>query len=294
MEEALDALRRVSGASAANSFSLLLSDGSDKMWAALNQHALDSEDRRFVVVRGAEKLQDWEQFEPWLSSKQAPNVRVVMVASERQWPLTRNVTARTRIVKSTQAMYVECSLPKTNPDKTAFEAIQGWSNLSKEQALHLARRTGYNLARCRDVCHWLTLLPIEVTTQVIDLLTEESPANSLVTALVRLHKAEAMNAAQRLSRSDQAAVVTRLADTLADLDRLHRALKRAVLKSSDPQLIRAETARQADMRLDRVVELWESAKHYDPASVHRRAELLVLADESRREVGMLERLIVEW
>lgn len=294
VEQALDAIKRVSGATAANSFSLLADDGEEKVWAAMNQHALDSEDRRFLVVRNAEKIKAWDQFESWMTSRQAPNVRVVMVAGERTWPVQRNAEARARVVKSTQAMYVECSLPKSNPDRSAVEAIQTWSRLTTEQATYLARRTGYNLARCRDVCVWLSLLSVEVTTQVIDLLTEASPSQSFVTALAKLDKVGAVSAAQRLSQSERAAVVTHLADTLSDLDRLHRALRKAVLRSSDLQLVRAETARQADMRLDRVIELWESAKHYDPQTVQRRAELLVLADENRSEVGVLERLVVQW
>jgi hypothetical protein len=294
VELAVDALRRVSGASAANSLSML-ADEEDKVWAAVNQHALDSEDRRFLLIRNAQKLQGWDQFEAWLASRQAPNIKVVMVASEKQWPITRFPHARGRLVKSIQGMYVECTLPKSNPTKTASEIIRSWSRLTPEQADYLAVRTGHDLARCKDVCDWLDLLPpVEVTTQMLDILTKSSPAESFVAALSRLNKPMAVAAAQRLSQREVGAAVSGLATNLSDLDRLHRALKKAVFKSSDLQLVRSETARQADMRLDRVIELWDAVKHYDPPAVHRRSELLVLADENRDQTGVLERLVVEW
>ena len=295
VELAVDALRRVSGASAAHTDTLAVSDSEAAVWAAINQHALDSEERRFLVVRGAEKLQAWDQFEAWMTSRQAPNVRVVLVAAERSWPLTRHPEARQRLVKSTQGMYVECSLPKTNPVKTAAEIIMSWSRLTADQAAYLATRTGFDLSRCRDVCQWLDMFPkLEVSTQVLDLLTEPSPSEGFVTALTKMNKAGAVTAARLLSQRDVGAVVSRLAGNLSDLDRLHRALKKAVFKSSDLQLVRSETARQADMRLDRVIELWDAVKHYDPPAVHRRSELLVLADENRSQIGVLERLVVEW
>lgn len=288
-------LRRVSGANPVNTVSVLAEVGkADQVWGELNQHALNSDDRRFVVVRNAERVEHWEQFEDWMNSRQAPNVRTVFVANEKQWPTARHHKARERVIRSSQAFYVECVLPKSNPGPSAVEAILAWGRLTEAQALHLARRTGYNLAQCRDVCQWVDMLPGEVTTQVLDLLSQETSIDGFVGALVKQDKAQAATLAQRLSRAEQTAAVGGLAQRLLDLDRVHRALSKAALRSSDLQQVRADTARMADVKLDRVIELWDAARHYDARTVQHRSELLVLADAHKGEPGVMERLVLEW
>lgn len=293
VEQAVDLLRRKAQAQDVTLMSVD-EDGAAAVWAEINQHALDADERRLVIVRNAHKLQGWEQFETWMMSKQAPNVKVVMVASERSWPMHRNIKARERLVKSTQALYVECSLSKSNPEKAAVEIITSWSRLTKEQAAFLARRTGYDLGRCRDVCRWVEMLPVPASHQLLEILSSPKPADSFVEALTRLDRAQAATMAQRLSRGEVATVIGNLAARLLDLDRIHRVMGRTLIKNGDPKRAKSETARLAEVKLDRVIVLWDAAKHYDPREVHRRTELLVMADESWTQAGVLERLTVQW
>lgn len=293
VEQAVDALKT---ACAAEEFVSLSADHDDSatIWSEINQHALDADDVRLVLIRQAHKLQGWEQFEDWLNSRVAPNVKVVMVSTEASWPMHRHTKLRNKMVRSTQSVYAECSLPKTNPEKAAVEIIRGWSTLSKEQAAYLAKRTGFNLARCRDVCQWLGMLPGQPSTQLIDELAAATPADSYVAALVRLDRVTASTLAQNLSRGETASVIGVLSARLLDLDRIHRVMGKTLIKGGDAKRAKSDTARLSEVKLDRVIELWDAARHYGAKEIQRRTELLVMADESRGQIGVLERLALQW
>lgn len=293
VELAVDAIKTTC---AADEFVSLSADHDDSatVWAEINQHALDAEHTRLVLIRQAHKLQGWEQFEDWLNSRVAPNVKVAMVSTEASWPMHRHTKLRNKMVRSTQSVYAECSLPKGNPEKAAVDIIRSWSSLTKDQAAYLAKRTGYNLARCRDVCQWLGMLPGLPSTQLIDELAASTPADSFVAALVRLDRATAATMAQSLSRSETASVIGALSSRLLDLDAIHRVMGKTLIKGGDQQRAKSDTARLSGIKLDRVIALWEAARHYGPKEIQRRTELLVMADESRGQIGVLERLALQW
>lgn len=295
VEEVVDAVRATSPAEEMDRPTLFAGqDPTAKVWGEMNQHALDSSRKRLVTIRDAERLKGWDKFEDWMTSRHIPNIHVLMVAGEKEWSPKRLPQARERLLKSNSAIYVECTLPKGNPEKHAVEVIMGWGRMSRDVAAHLAKRTGYDLARCRDVCRWTNSMSGEITTRAIDAMAAHSPSESFVTSLLRMDKAAACTTAQDLERGDARRVINQLATKLWTVDRVNRAMQKALVKSDEQARAISDTATMADVSILEVKALWGVAKHYGPNNVRRRTMLLLRADQHRDQPGALEALAAEW
>ena len=198
------------------------------------------------------------------------------------------------MVKSSSAIYAECSLPKGDPERAAMEIIVSWSRMDRKTAAYLAVRTGYDLARCRDVCRWTNGLKGDITLRVIDALTLLSPKDSYVDALVRLDRRTAATFAGLTSPREARTIVGQLVMKLADLERIQRAMQKALLKTPEPARAMSTTAFLSDLPIVKVKELWSAAKFYDQQAVRRRTELLLQADAHSDDPGVLEVLAASW
>lgn len=310
VEEAVDAVRRTVGADQMNRVTLFAGqDSTGDIWSEMSQYALDSQMTRLVTVRDAQKLKGWDKFEPWLlGSRNAKSVHVLMVANEDEWRADYQPEARSRMLRSSQAIYVQCEIPKNEPYKAIAKIIPKWSldfgEVKRDSTVvpwpiaeYLAERTGGNLARCRDVCRWVNLMHLKEppSERLIDVLTELNPQDSFVTALLRVDKKMALRMAPGVDNPSN--VIRKLTVRLNELDKVNRALKVALVKRDalqNPDQVIRDISMLSGLPNQTVRELWRFARHYDARGISRKSELLCVVDEHRNKEGVLEVLVAEW
>lgn len=322
-EEAVTAIRLTLAPAEMNSVTLFAQNKSHNahVWTEIAQAALDSTEVRLVVVRDAEKLNPVDKLADWLNGAHFSKVHVVMMSNLSDWSQDYASETRKRVVGSASSLYVEARLSRTPGGKedprdehgrpyskgeqqVARIVAEFWTpHLSVAEGLKLARRSGCDLSRVRDVCAWINTLKKanpewKITQRTIETLAMPSAVEGFADALTRLDKAGAMRLAGEMDGDQRRPALTRLQKNLMSLEAVNRAMKPVLQRyagdrSKIPYAIR-ETAKAAHVSDYEVGRLWDSAKYYDPASVSRRVEALILADRNRNEVGVLEMLVAQW
>lgn len=302
VEHVLDYLRADIGAKTEDSASFAIGqDPEAKIWAEANQFPLTDGAKRLVVIRHAQRIQDWAPLLSWLevAGRVLPATHLILVsddadldyaqaakASPKERPLKPHLAA----VQAKGALVV-CNLPKlsTAAGVVALAWVHSMVTIHDDVAKHLITRTGGDLGAINNVCAKLRLFKSPPSTAIIDALVEERPGELFVDALVLLDKALALDALSSIRE-------TEYAWTIGDLDELLTALEEIAILSR--RGVGIGVIAEAGPGYRRINDKFGAvAANYDAGRVTRTRRVLAEADQLVRQgarVGVMEALVLQW
>lgn len=263
-----------------------------EIWAHLNQHPLDSEQKRLLVVTDAERLEQPIRLEGWLAENQRTrnkNVCAIFVADEPDLtsPLYKVLNA------SSSAVYVRCTLPKAPEDreKRAVDMICSWGRINPINARVLYEHVGGDLYEARAVMQKAGFFPeAEVNVGAIRVLAQPRVQDEIVWNLISGRRKAAADALAAGTDVPVGKVLATLAAHLEYLGRLYDLM-------SLPTFSIADAARRLDIRQQYVRLLSPHARLYPANEVTRRLYLLARLDHLYQQGardGILEAVVAGW
>lgn len=288
---AVERIKELHGATPWNTLTLTLRDTPEpEVWAAVNQHPIDTNEKRLLVIQDADRLKNLENLTGWLKDSQitrSGKMTAVFVSSDQEW----EDDAREVVAKSSSAMYVKCALPKNEDDrlKRAVEIIQSWGNVSSTHAGVLAMRVNFDMAEARAVMEKMSYFPeAALTTKTVELLAPRKVEEDIVWSLLALNKKKATEALVETS-PDVGRIIGSLSTHVDALARLNNVLGTA-------KNIR-DAAQRTSIREAYVRRLWPLARLYPRKEAVRRTLLLNRLDNLHQQgakEGVLESLVALW
>ncbi len=260
------------------------------IWAVLNQHPLDLERPRLLVVYEAQRLEKLERVQAWLKDNQTTRIRsatVIFVSSESE--ISEEVS---ELTKSSNAMPVRCALPKNEDDrlKRSREVIQSWGPIEGIAAGVLAQRVNFDMADAYSVVRKAGMFPnANLTVNAINLLAPRKADQDLTWALVSCQRKKAAEAIPEVPMTQVGRVIGGLSTHVEALSRINATL------TSD--LSYRETAKRLQLKEGYVRMLHTHAKFYPRKQAVRRILLLNEVDaawQSGAREGVLEVLVAGW
>lgn len=291
-ELVLARIRELSGVSQFNVTRLSADSTSEsEIWAALNQHPLDSDQTRLLVIREAQRLKHVDRLEAWLKDNQTirgRNATAVFLSESSDW----EDAVREVVSKSSSAQVVKCSLPKNEADRTkrAKEIICAWGNIDPVTAGVLAERVNYSMSDAYGVMWKASVFPqAHLSAAAVEKLAPRRVDEEFVWNLLALKKRLAAEAIAESQASDVGQILSALSTHLAALVALNpivattRSVKDAAFRVGE---------REQYVRL-----LMPLARLYPPPEANRRMALLARMDHahlSGAREGVLEALTALW
>lgn len=294
-ELAVERIKSAVGAEEMNYETLTMSDAdASEVWDALFVDPVDPKARRLIVVREAQRITKFDTALLWLKDSKIrtsgkPGPTVVFVSSDAEWPKEQHAEFRERVMASTTAQYVQCSMPRETGETRGAEIIQQWGDISDTEARRLYRRSGGDMGRAFNTMRKGAYFNRPVEGQLLTALSPPNPQDDLVESLLNMEKKRAVAALPDLPREEQPRVVGRLA---ANLDLLARLEPHAGSKTS-----LREIASRLGVSEQWVRMLIPKLKFYPRRQTLRRVELLMTVDEAlQRGVrqNTMEVLIAAW
>ena len=289
---AVDQIKERFGASPWNTLTITLRDTPEtEVWAAVNQHPIDTNQKRLLVIQDADRLKNLENLTGWLKDSQitrSGKMTAIFVSNDPEW---EDEAAREVVAKSSSAMYVKCSLPKNEDDrlKRAQEIIMSWGNTSATNAGVLALRVNFDMAEARAVMDKMSYFPdASLTTRTIELLAPRKVEEDIVWSLLALNKKKAAEALIE-TNPDAGRIIGSLSTHVDALARLNNVVSTA-------KNIR-EAAQRTAIREQYVRRLWPLARLYPRKEAVRRTLLLNRLDNLHQQgarEGVLESLVALW
>lgn len=288
VEELVDHVRSTLAVSDLDYACLVAGSTKDRdIWAAANQYPTDPTAPRLVVIREAQLIKRWAGLFSWLDeSRLLPTVHLLFVSSEADLDTELEHQARIR----DRGRVIRCA-PLEQEAAIAWVCRQA-PVLDKLAAAYLLTRTGGDLGRARSVCQKLALFPQleSVTDATIDTLCSVSPASEFVDALLLLNRPAAFEALEAMTPDTYARGIGLLDSRLDLLERLHFAVKR--------KMGMREIAGMRGVPVFLARKYIGVAKHYDPASIRHRRQLLSVVDSAvfgaTPQPASMEALISLW
>ena len=291
---ALDRIKALFHPSPYNIFTVSTRDTPEvEIWAGLNQHPLDSDQRRLYVVHGAEKLENLNPLLAWVKDPQTTrgrNTTAVFVSSDADWVGEEKEI----IAKLSNAQVVRCSLPVSEEDKMkrAQEIVCAWGNINRISAGTLLSRVGFDLHEALAVMQKASLFPeMRVSVAAIQKLAPLRVDEDVVWDLLALQRRKA---AEAIASPD---TEVKVGYVLSSLSSHVAALARLYPFTSRSRLTLKEVAKQTQLREGYVRRLVPFSRHYPPTEVARRMRLLSHLDavwHQGANEGVLESLVVQW
>jgi len=284
-----------------NRVSLVAGEDSERsIWAALDQHPMDTSPR-LVVVRHVEKIHEWDRFVQWVKDRSRnPRTYVVMVSSEATVPKTEPTPEERRhgtrpeplphiACIGTKGHVVECKPFTSATALRSVEWVRSKAPMRDGIARHLLTRSNWDLRLVRDTCLKLAVFPGEITISVINAMMAEQPRDSFTDALLALDRKTALLAAETIPRDEIGRIIGLLdakldkAGMIHDMQSDHRS-PGDMAKALGPQAFL-------------LTELIKVSKHYDAKRRLSIRKTLAVADEAYRSgqtTGLLEVVVAFW
>lgn len=260
------------------------------IWALLNQHPLDLENPRLLVIHEAHRLKHLERVMAWLKDNQTARARsatAVFISTDSE--ISESVE---ELGRSSGAMIVRCALPKNTDDrlKRAREVITRWGPVEPIAAGVLAERVNFDMSEAYGVVQKANLFPnAQLSVAAINKLAPRRADGDLVWALVGCKRQKAAEAIPDVPEASVGWVIGSLSTHVEALSRIHKTLTAG--------LSMRETARRLNMKEGYVRVLHEHARHYPRKQAVRRILLLNQIDSAWQEgarEGVLEALVASW
>lgn len=284
-----------------NYVSLRAGDDSERtIWAEAEQHPLDN-NKRLVIIRDAEKLQDTDRFQDWVKARMSnPRTYLILVSSELKIPKTeptddqRRKGIKPEIIPHLAAIgarghLIECN-PFTNATaKYSLEWMQSRVKMPDPVARHLMERSNFELRLVRDICLKLSVFEGTPSVPVINELLTERPRDNYMEAMFRLDRKGALLALKEIEPGDYSMLIGQIDARLDLVGMIHDMQS----EYHSPHEIRKAARKQAFL----VNDLLPVAKHYDTKRRHAIRQLLVTCDNATRSgqyTGVFEALTLFW
>jgi hypothetical protein len=293
VEEVVDEVRASLGPKV-EYYSLVGKMMADKLiWDIAFQHSIIPDTTKLIVVRHAEKLEDWGPLATFLAnSRSLPNTYLVFVSEDaslytekddygnREWLppaiLKGNVKAST----------IECKKLKR---EDIIELIKARTKADDRTAKYLMMHSGGSLYEIVNLCKKVALFDGKLTEHLVDVLCAEFPIDDFITLLLSMKKPEAMIVSKNVP-------VEAYSDVFQEID-----AKLDVLRQLNPLLGRTTPFREIAYEIktsDALVrELFPIAKYYDKSRVQRYREVLAILDgyyHRGMTTNLLELLVSLW
>lgn len=275
-------------------------DSERTVWAEADQHPLGTSPR-VVIIRHAERLQNWDRFLEWIKYRTLnPRTYLVLVSSEERIPRVElSPEAKRKGEKAevaphiaaigTKGHVIECRPYTSATALKSVEWVQSKVRMRDGIARHLLERSNWDLRLVRDVCRKLAVFPNDITITVVNALLVERPRDTFSDALLALDKKTALLALKDITSEDIGRTIgfldarLDLAGTVHDMQVEHRSP--------------SEMARAAGPQAFLVKDIIPVAKHYDAKRRLAIRKILSTADEAYRAgqtVGVLETVVAFW
>lgn len=262
-----------------------------EIWAHLNQHPLDSDQKRLIVVHEAQRLVGLNRLVSWVKDNQtvrSRNAVAIFVSSDPDLEHEE----RDALAASSSALIVKCSLPKDEKDrlKRATEIVCAWGNIDSTVAGVLVKRVNYDMHEALAFMQKANLFPnARISVAAVEALTPRRVEEDVVWSLIGLNKRKAVEAVEEAAHTEAGFVLGSLAAHIEALGRLN-----AVLSSTTSV---RDMARKIEAREGYVRTLLPYAKFYSRKETVRRTVLLNRMDDAYHrgaKEGVLEALIALW
>ncbi len=265
-------------------------DTTEPFWELASQYPLDNKVNRLVVVRDADKVEDWKTLETWLKfSRNNPNY-LVFLSTQSDAPAVFNKGKKVQYLEHieiirTKGKFIKCSQP--NDEDLVTWAIE--YGLSSNVAEHLIERVSADVSSMFNTLKKVHIWNGSPNTKVIDLLCEEQALDSFADYLTLLDKPTAYLALQSTSQADRDKIISRLdyrLDMLMEIGKLARR-----------RMYAGDIAAQTGIKVYLVKRFIPVVKDYDERKIKYCRQLLALIDSALRDgakVGVWETLITLW
>lgn len=263
----------------------------DSFWELASQYSLDANANRMIVVRAADKIEDWSGLETWLAfSRSNPNNYLVFISTQADAPSVYAKGKRVQYVEHievirTKGKFIKCSQPND-------EDLISWSQsygLTDNVASYLVERTSGDTALMFNVLQKVHIWNGSPNIRVIDLLCNEQALDSFADYLILRQKPTAYLALQSMSQADKDKIISRLdyrLDMLMEIARLAR-----------KRMYAGDIAASTGIKVYLVKRFLPIAKDYDEQKIKYCRQILSLVDGALRDgakTGVWETLITLW
>ena len=282
------------GATGFNTVSLSAAETSEsEIWASLNQHPIDTEQRRLIVVTDAQRLTRLDRLTSWLKDNQtvrAAMATAIFVSSDAEW---EEDEYREVIMKSSSASWIRCTLPKDPDDrlKRAQEILCAWGDIDVTSAGVLAQRVNFDMVEARAVMDKVSLFPsAQVSPQIIEMLAPRRVEDDIIWSIIGLKHRKAVEAIEEGTGSySLSAILGTLATHVEMLARINTIL--TVTQNAK------EAAGRLGAKEQYIRRLYPYARMYPRREALRRTQLLHRMDAAAQRgatEGILESLVALW
>ena len=286
-----------------NYVSLSAAEDSERaIWNAADQHAMGTSPR-LVVIRHADKLQQWDRFMNWIKERAFhPNVSLVLISEEYKVPKTEPTPEeRRKGVKPQPVEYIaaigakghviECRPYTTATSKYSVDWVQSKVRMREGVAKHLLLRSNFDLRLVRDVCRKLAVLPKdqEITLAMVNAMLNERPRDTFADALLALDRKTALLALRDIQPEDYGRTIGYLDSRLDLAGMVHDMMS----EHKAPH----EIARAAGAQAWLVPDIMNVAKHYSGKRRLAQRKILAVADEAYlggQRDGIMEMIVSFW
>lgn len=295
IEDVIDRIRANICPNMGNYISLSAGNDSEAViWDAVNQYPLLHTDKRLILVRNAEAIENWSPLSAWIEDSSAlPNVYLLFVSNDvalygkkdfhgvKPWLPPKCLHKQTAKVT-----LIECKQPKRDD---LLKIVKSNSKADDKIAGYLIDRVGSDVYEILNVCRKLELFGGQMNERIVDALCEDKPTDDFVTLLLLLKKSEAIQALSTISVKDYGSLIDEVENKLDVMEQLNVAVRKGMY-------IR-EIVQTFGMSEEVAVKLLVVAKHYDKISLSNRRKLLAVIDEYHSDgagEGLMESLTNLW
>lgn len=263
------------------------------IWVEALHAPLDPQASRLVVVRSAERFQDWAFLSQWLLiTKNSTSVYIVFVSNESDFPTVLADNGKDYIpaeyiqVIQSKGRVVKCSLP--SEEDLANWLVDEYA-LSYESADFLVRHASGNLHSMINVCRKAKVFNASPKPAVIAQLCAEESHDSFVDSLILLDKKSALLAIKDLDEdaySRQIGMLDSRLELIQDLSAMNS--KHMGLR---------EMCGEPGMKPFLVRKFLPCVKRYNDSKIAYCRKLLVVMDhaiQTGARRGVLETLVAMW
>jgi DNA polymerase III delta subunit len=209
-------------------FTLVAGDDAERdVWAAASQPPGD-ESRWLVVVRCAQRLKRWSELESLTAARDLLSVRVLFHSEEGDFTKVMTEEGRKDLAPHLRALQsyrsgqlIRCAVPDEPEEWVSQWVSRRLGGGGVVLADYLLECTGYDLSAAADAADKLRLARVPVTRENIVLVARGF--QNFTESVLRGKRQQALSAAPRLTRDEQARAIGRLSSALDTLLLLHEA-----------------------------------------------------------------------
>lgn len=270
---------------------LIVVSHSNLVWETASQYSLDLKANRLIVVRQAEKFDDWEGLQDWISNMRSnPKNYIVFISNESDAPGSFkqgkkiSYAEHIELIKS-KGKLIKCSMPNDD-DLISWACSYGLSRTSAEA---LVIRTSGSIPEMLNVLKKVHIWDGSPSPKALSLLCDELALDSFADYLIAYDKASAMLALNTMSVEDKLKALTYLDYRLNTVYEISNCVKKRMYDGD----ISAATG----IKVYLVKKFRPVVKDYNDRKLKFCRQLIAMADSAMREgarTGVMESLVTLW